>query len=114
MVAEGPAWGAWKRQEIAALVGVAPRNRDRGTWRGNRSIWGGRVHVRAGLDLSTLPAGRHHAVRTACYERLRAAGKAATVALTARVRKRLTSLNARGKHRPHWQENTAHMTLLCT
>jgi transposase len=95
------------RQEIAALVGVAPVNRDRGTLRGQRSIGGGRAHGRAGLDLSPLTAVRHNAVLKAFYERLRAAGKAAKVALTASMRQRLTILNAMVNHRTPWPEKTA-------
>jgi transposase len=41
--AEGPAWGGLNRQESAALMGVAPLNRDRGTVRGTRAVWGGRA-----------------------------------------------------------------------
>jgi transposase len=106
-VAEVPAWGALSRQEIAALAGVAPFTRERGTLRGQRSIWGGRAHVRAVLYMSTLTAVRHHAVLKTFYERLRAAGKAAKVALTARMRKLLTIVNAMVKHRTRWQEKTA-------
>jgi transposase len=106
LVAEVPELGALNRQEIAALVGVAPFNRDSGTLRGKRSIWGGRAHVRAVLYMSTLTA-RHNSVLKALYERLRAAGKAAKVALTASMRKLLTILNAMVKHRTPWQEKTA-------
>jgi transposase len=106
-VAEVPEVGVVNRQEIAALVGVAPCNCESGTWRGTRSIWGGRAHVRAVLDMRTLTAVRHHPVLTAFYERLRAAGKAAKVALTASMRKRLTILNAMVKHRTRWQAKTA-------
>jgi transposase len=105
--AEVPAWGALHRQEIAALVGVAPVNRDRGTLRGQRSIGGGRAHGRAVLDLSPLTAVRHNAVLKAFYERLRAAGKAAKVALTASMHKLLTILNAMVNHRTPWPEKTA-------
>ena len=104
LVAEGPAWGALHRQEIAVLVGVAPFNRESGTGRGKQSIWGERAHGRAVLSMSTLTAVRHNTGRKACYARLRAAAKAAKVALTASMRTRLTILNAMIKHRTRWQE----------
>ena len=88
---------------LAALVGVAPLNRDRGTRRGRRMIWGGRVHVRATLYMSTLVAVRYNAVLKVFYERLRAAGKTAKVALAACMRKLLTILNAMVKHHTLWQ-----------
>jgi transposase len=96
------------RQEIAAWIGVAPLNRDSGTRRGKRAVWGGRAHVRAVLSMSTLAAVRHHPVLKAFDERLRAVGKAPTVALTAWMRKLLTRLNAMLKHQTPWQENSAH------
>lgn len=98
-----PEWGTWSRQRIAALVGVAPCNRDRGTLRGTRIVWGGRAPVRATLSMSTLVAVRYNPVLKGLYERLRAAGKAAKVALTACMRKRLTILNAMVKHHTRWQ-----------
>ncbi len=99
--------GALNRKEIAALVGVAPFNRDSGTLRGKRAIWGGRAHVRAVLYMSTLSAVRHNPVLKAFYERRRSAGKAAKVALTASMRKLLTILNAMIKHHTRWQAQTA-------
>jgi transposase len=92
--AEVPELGLLNHQEIAALIGVAPCNGDRGTLRGTQVIWGGRAHVRAVLYMSTLSAVRHNPVLKAFYERLRAAGKAAKVTLTASMRKLLTILNA--------------------
>jgi transposase len=98
-----PEWGTLTRQRLAALVGVAPLNRDSGTLRGSRTTWGGRAHVRATLYMSTLVAVRDNPVFKAFYERLRAAGKAAKVALTACRRKLLTILNAMVKHHAPWQ-----------
>ena len=98
-----PELGTLSRQQLAALVGVAPLNRDRGTLRGSRTIWGGRASVRATLYMSTLVAVRYHPGLKAFYERLRAAGKAAKVALTACMRKLLTILNAIVKHPTPWQ-----------
>jgi transposase len=107
LVAEVPELGVLNRQEIAALIGVAPFNRDSGTLRGKRAVWGGRAHVRAVLYMSTLAAVRHNAVLKAFYERLRAVGKAPKVALTACMRKLLTILNAMVKHQTPWHENYA-------
>ena len=76
-----PELGTLSRQRLAALVGVAPLNRDSGTLRGSRTIWGGRAPVRATLYMSTLVAVRYNPVLKAFYERLRAAGKVAKVAL---------------------------------
>src|SRR2546427_11229249 len=100
---ELPELGTRTRQQIAALVGVAHLNRDSGTLRGRRTIWGGRAHVRATLYMSTLVAVRYNSVLKVFYERLRAAGKAAKVALTACMRKLLTILNAMVKHHMPWQ-----------
>jgi transposase len=107
LVAEVPELGLLNRQEIAALIGVAPLNRDSGTIRGKRAVWGGRAHVRAVLYMSTLSAVRHNPVLKAFYERLRGVGKAAKVALTACMRKLLTILNAMIKHHTRWQAKTA-------
>ena len=98
-----PELGTRTRQQIAALVGVAPLNRDSGTRRGRRTIWGGRAHVRTVLDMGTLVATRFNPRIKAFYERLLAAGKVKKVALTACMRKFLTILNAMLKHRTPWQ-----------
>jgi transposase len=89
------------------LVGVAPLNRDRGTRRGQRTVWGGRAPVRAVLSMSTLVAVRYKPVLRRFYERVRRAGKAPTVALTACMRKLLTILNAMANHRTPWQHHDA-------
>ena len=100
---ELPELGTLTRQEIAALVGVAPLNGDSGTMRGKRTIWGGRAHVRTVLDMSTRVATRFNPQITAFYQRLLAAGQVKKVALTACMRKFLTMLNAMLKHRTPWQ-----------
>ena len=107
LVAQLPELGTLTRQRIAALGGVAPFNRDRGPRRGNRTVWGGRAHVRTIVYMGTLVAVRVHPVLTTLYARLRAAGKAAKVALTACMRKLLAILNAMLKHQTPWQENYA-------
>ena len=98
-----PELGTLSRQRLAALVGVAPLHRDSGTFRGSRTIWGGRAYVRATLYMSALVAVRYHPVLKTFYERLRTAGKPAKVALTACMRKLLTILNAMVKHHTPWQ-----------
>ena len=90
-------------KQIAALVGVAPFNRDSGTLRGKRTVWGGRAQVRAVLYMGTLVATRFNPVIRAFYQRLCAAGKAKKVALTACMRKLLIILNAMLKHRTPWR-----------
>jgi len=100
---ELPELGTLTRQQIAALVGVAPLNCDSGTLRGRRTIWGGRAHVRTVLYMGTLVATRFNPRIKAFYERLLAAGKVKKVALTACMHKLLTILNAMLKHRMPWQ-----------
>ena len=103
-----PELGTLTHKQVAALVGVAPLNRDSGTWRGRRMVWGGRAPVRAALYMSALVATRCNPVIRTFYQRLCAAGKAKTVALTACMHKLLTILNAMVKHRTPWRENLAH------
>jgi len=104
LLAELPELGRLNRKQIAALVGVAPLNRDSGTLRGRRSIWGGRATVRAALYMGALVASRRNAVIQTFYRRLRNAGKAPKIALVACMRKLLTILNAMIKHKTHWSE----------
>jgi len=102
LLASLPELGTLNRQQIAALVGVAPLNRDSGTWRGRRTVWGGRAHVRAVPYMSTLVAVRHNPRLRSFYVRLRDAGKVPKVALIACMRKLLTILNAILKHQTPW------------
>jgi transposase len=104
LLAELPELGHLNRKQIAALVGIAPLNRDSGTLRGHRTIWGGRASVRAVLYMAALVASRRNAVIRAFYKRLRNAGKAPKVALVACMRKLLTILNAMIKHKTRWSE----------
>ena len=97
-----PELGRLDRKQIAALVGVAPLNRDSGTLRGKRTVWGGRAHVRAVLYMAAVVATRYNPVIRTFYQRLCAAGKAKKIALTACMRKLLTILNAMMKHRTPW------------
>ena len=97
-----PELGTLNRKQIAALVGVAPFNRDSGTLRGQRTIWGGRSRVRAVLYMAALVSSRHNPVIRDFYQKLLAAGKAKKVALVACMRKLLVILNAILKHRSSW------------
>ncbi len=103
LLAELPELGTLTRHEVAALVGVAPLNRDSGALRGKRTVWGGRARVRASLYMGTLVATRHNPVIKEFYERLISKGKAKKVALTACMRKLLTILNAMLKGGTRWQ-----------
>ena len=103
LLANLPELGALNRRQVAALVGVAPFNRDSGTRRGKRCVWGGRAQVRSILYMATLTAVRHNPVIHAFYEHLRQVGKVPKVALTACMRKVLTILNAMVKGNVPWQ-----------
>ena len=105
---ELPELGTLTRQQIAALVGVAPLNCDSGTLRGRRRIWGGRAHVRTVLYMGTLVATRHNPRIKAFYERLLAAGKVKKVALTACMHTFLTMRNAMLTQRTPWQAQEVH------
>lgn len=102
LLAELPELGHLNRREIAALVGVAPLNRDSGTLRGKRMVWGGRDSVRHTLYMAALTASRHNPVIRAFYQRLRGNGKPPKVALTACMRKLLVILNTMTRNQTHW------------
>ena len=94
LLVDVPELGRLNRREIAALVGVAPLNRDSGTFRGQRSVWGGRATVRTALYMGALAAVRSNPPVKALYERLVAKGKPKKVALVACMRKLLVTCNA--------------------
>ena len=103
LISDLPELGNLNRKEIAALVGVAPFNRDSGKFRGRRTIWGGRSVIRPVLLMATRSAIRFNPVIRAFYERLEKAGKPRKVAETACMRKFLTILNAMIKNQTCWR-----------
>ena len=102
ILAELPELGKVNSKQVAALVGVAPFNRDSGNLRGKRSIWGGRAHLRKIVYMGTLVATRFNPVIKPFYQRLIDTGKAKKVALVACMRKLLIILNAMVKHGTLW------------
>lgn len=94
LITDLPELGQANQKEIAALVGVAPITSQSGHQRGRASIKYGRFEVRKALYMGALSASRHQPRFKALYERLRAAGKPAKVALVAVMRKMIVSLNA--------------------
>lgn len=100
LLAQMPELGELNRREAAALAGLAPFNRDSGTARGKRAIFGGRRAVRNGLYMAALVAARHNPILANFYQRLRSAGKPPKLALTATMRKLLIVLNSALKTDP--------------
>ena len=98
VLAELPELGTLNRRQAAALAGLAPHPRESGQWHGRRSIGGGRAPVRRALYMAALVAARSNRVLKAFYQRLRAAGKPAKVALTAVMRKLIVLMNHILKH----------------
>jgi transposase len=103
LLAELPELGSLSPRELSALVGVAPLNRDSGTLRGRRAVWGGRGRVREALYMGALIASRFNPHIKGFYERLVGAGKPKKVALVACMRKLLTILNAVMRERTPWR-----------
>lgn len=93
LLAQMPELGTLNRAQVAALAGLAPFNRDSGTLRGKRTIFGGRRALRSGLYMAALVAARHNRILRDFYQRLRTKGKPHKVALTAVMRKLLLALN---------------------
>lgn len=93
VLAQMPELGQLNRGQAAALGGLAPFNRDSGTLRGKRAIFGGRRALRSGLYMAALVAAHRHHVLSQFYQRLRAKGKPHKLALTAVRRKLLLLLN---------------------
>ena len=107
LLADVPELGSVGHKQLAALIGVAPLNRDSGQWRGRRSAWGGRGHVRAVLYMATTVAVRRNPVLKLLYERLLGLGKQRKVALVACMRKLLRICNAVIAHQLAWRTQPA-------
>ncbi len=107
LLIELPELGQLNRRKIAALVGVAPLNRDSGAMRGKRTVWGGRAALRAVLYMAALVATKCNPVIAAFYRRLLDVGKVKKVALVACMRKLLTMVNAMMRTRTFWNPEPA-------
>ena len=107
IIADLPELGNLSAKQISALAGLAPYNRDSGTLRGKRTIWGGRASVRTTLFMAALVATRHNPQIKSFYERLCNAGKQKKVAITACMHKLLIIMNAMIKHNESWRTATA-------
>lgn len=107
LIAALPELGRLTHKQIAALVGVAPLNRDSGTLRGRRTVWGGRAGVRGALYMAALVASRYNELIRSFYQRLLSAGKPRKVALVACMRKLLIILNSMLRHGTRWDPQLA-------
>jgi transposase len=108
ILAELPELGTIGHKQIAALAGLAPFNRDSGSLKGTRAIWGGRASVRRALYMAALAATIHNPLMRQFYQRLCAAGKAKKTALIAVMRKLLITMNALVRKNQYWvEEQTA-------
>ena len=112
LIAELPELGQLSRQKIAMLVGVAPINRDSGSFRGKQTIWGGRASVRSALYMATLSAIRFNPVIKNFYQQLLLRGKNKKLALIAAMHKLLTILNALIRNKQPWKDTTRNTTPL--
>jgi transposase len=104
LIGQLPELGQLSHKQIAALAGLAPFNRDSGTLRGKRMIWGGRHNVRKALYMATVSAIRSNPPIRDFYQRLKANGKSSKVALTASMRKLLVMLNAMLRDETPWRQ----------
>ena len=102
-----PELGQLERKPISALAGLAPFNRDSGSSKGKRLVWGGRQHVRNALYMAALVAAHHNPIIKDFYQRLLNKGKPKKLALTACMHKLLIILNALIKHQAVWEHNYA-------
>ena len=107
LIAELPELGKLNRQQISSLVGVVPYNRDSGTMRGRRTIFGGRRSVRSALYMAAMSARRSNPVIAAFADRLKTKGKSPKVILVACMRKLLVILNTMIKTNTQWENKIA-------
>lgn len=110
LAASLPELGSLSRQKIAALVGIAPFNRDSGKTTGKRVCWGGRADVRCALYMAALVGIQFNPVIKVLYTRLRQRGKPAKVALVACMRKLLAILNAMVRDKTEWRQTATAST----
>jgi transposase len=113
LLSDFPELGSLNRKQIAALGGVAPFNRDSGTLRGKRTIWGGREIVRTATYMSAFVAIRYNPMLKSYFLRLRDAGKPYKVAIVACMRKLLCILNAMLKNRTFWDNRITQSVVPC-
>ena len=106
LLSEMPELGSCNRQQVGALAGVAPMNRDSGSFTGKRSARGGRKQIRTGLYMAALSATRSNPPMKVFYDRLRANGKPWKVAITAVMRKLLIVLNTMLAKNEPWKDQT--------
>ncbi len=111
LIAQLPELGTLNRRQIAALVGVAPLNRDSGKYNGKRIVWGGRSKIRAALYMAVLAAIRYNPIIHGFYQRLLSAGKTKKVALIACMRKLVVILNAMLKHHTVWSNSYSSLSI---
>jgi transposase len=104
MLAVMPELGQLNRREIASLAGLAPYTRESGKWKGKRFIGGGRKDARSALYMAALTATRCNPVIASFYKSLTAQGKPHKVAITACMRKMLTTMNAISRDLKPWSE----------
>jgi transposase len=105
ILADLPEIGTMNRRQIAALVGVAPLNRDSGKYKGRRTIWGGRARIRSVLYMCAISGICHNPKIKAFYNRLISSGKKHKVAITACMRKLMIILNTMIKNDTCWNES---------
>ena len=103
---ELPELGQLNKRKIPDLVGVAPLNRDSGTLRGKRTVWGIRANLRTVLYMASLIGIKRNPVLVYVYQRLLSTGKAKKLALIACMRKLFTILNAMVRSNTIWQSNS--------
>lgn len=103
LIGQLPELGRLSHKQIAALAGLAPFNRDSGSLRGQRMLWGGRHTVRTAMYMATIAAIRFNPLIRDFYQRLKAKGKPSKVAIAACMRKLLVVLNAMLRDQKSWE-----------
>ena len=107
LLSDLPELGQLNRKQIAALVGIAPMNRESGAYRGKRLIRGGRPRIRTVMFMAMLSTVQSNPRFKRDYQRLIARGKPKKVAIVACMRKMITILNTMVKNNTKWDEKMA-------